>query len=154
MRVRGLRKYPRLIEFHNSHFYSKDLNSRFIEFVTVLDSFGNTLREFRHITSNDLWFEINTPSRRMTAGDVIKMIYNLCDKCLYLDFYFTDINPSDYQNMRLQRILRYKFSVGKCYVDYLKRKKRTYNLECADDVKVLNNLRQVMEMKWGGGIRV
>lgn len=141
----GLNKYPRLIEFQNSRFVVEDFFPLPFKYLNVRDMMGNILEEFAHQKEHDWYLKDNT---RITAGELIKRIYSHCNPEVYLDIYMIDCNPSNYRDMRINKVLTYHLSLGNKYADCRNRVKQGYNLECEDDVKVFNNLGQVMELSF------
>jgi len=144
-------KHARLVEFHESKFYSADFMSLHYTFINVYDTSENILLEFAHIVD-----EFKGRKWMTSNGDCINcstLISSLVDSCkehngIFIDVYVNDIFKSS-PSLQGKRIFRYKMSMSNVMrtriggnheggVELL------YNLDAVSDMKCFYDFNQMM----------
>lgn len=143
----GFVKLPRLIEFTNSRFACADFTSAHFDFLTIVNADGSVVEEFAHY-SRHKWMR-KSDGAIITNGSLIQSLYSACGtESTFFDLYINDINIAKSRDMKVKKIFTYELIYTGDYTDKHNRVWNGYTLLCHDDVKMFNNIKQVLELEY------
>ena len=150
--IRDVAIHPRLMEFKDSKFYSRDFQNKKFRFVTLYSPEGEVLSEYGAYNHNGNIVWITPDEYVLKAGDMISEIVEACFIFgeVFLDLYVEDYYKPNPRALSAKRVFRYRVSKsdktkktwgGESRVSKIE---RLYNLEAVDDVSPFYNLSQVI----------
>ena len=143
----GFVKLPRLIEFTDSRLIHSDFTCSHYAFLTLIRPDGEIVEEFAHYTRSQ-WIR-KSDNSLVTNGSLLKTIYAAFGKeSVFLDLYVNDINIGRSRDMKVKKIFTYELIYTGVCRDKANHNKNCYTLLCHDDVKMFNNIKQVLELEY------